>query len=373
VTTHNVDVTPMAATDVNVAWWVVAAAFGVLAVGLFVYFWGARKRAAGHARSISLIAWFLVAMWPTLLLFSLFPDSSAEGDFAGITLGGAFAGFAALWYFGTRQGNAAIDRDQAVEDLKSRVGDLQARVATGADPTADPPLRERRELHYRVDGRKDKELVVRTGDLLDVHDAHVWVSSENTHMQMARYYERSISALVRYYGSVRDADGDVLEDTIADDLSACMRGRGKLVVPPAAVIATTSGKLAETHGVKRILHVAAVQGEPGAGYRPIAEIGRCATHILERVDADDALGDGVSIVFPLLGTGVGLGQANEIAAKIVAATAEYLHQYDASRVTRVYLLAYRQSDLHYWVHAADACSLLERVGGTADQLLGAVA
>jgi len=37
-----------------------------------------------------------------------------------------------------------------------------------------------------------------TGDIQNIKEIDVWVNSENTNMQMARHFERSISAIIRY-------------------------------------------------------------------------------------------------------------------------------------------------------------------------------
>jgi hypothetical protein len=41
-----------------------------------------------------------------------------------------------------------------------------------------------------------------------------------------------------------------------------------------------AGRLARHNAVQAVIHVAAVQGEPGAGYSSVAQIGRCVTNAL---------------------------------------------------------------------------------------------
>ena len=82
-----------------------------------------------------------------------------------------------------------------------------------------PSAIEQKDIYlYQVKGRPGKEVGVITGDIENIKEADVWVNSENTNMQMARHYERSISATIRYMGAKKDDFGRVVEDTIANEL-----------------------------------------------------------------------------------------------------------------------------------------------------------
>ena len=360
-----------AATDIEINPTIAGLALALLIAGLVLFFWGVRRRNLSYMRTANPIIWALVAMGPALLLFSIFPSTKAEGELGTFTLGGAFAAFALVWYLGTRLARDGIDADADVEGLRAALATARSGKFARAQ-TDDPTLRVQDDLRYRLRSRK-AELVILTGDLRNVRQADVWVSPENTNMQPSRFYERSISAIIRYYAAERDDVGDPRRDVIGDDLTDAMHRRSKTVVPAAAVIATGPGALAASNEVKRIFHVAAVEGSPGAGYAPVAQIGRCVTRALERMDApEEAAHDLRSILFPLLGTGVAAGDAESISADIVSAAAEYLKQREDSRVRRVYLLAYRRSELYHWIAAADGCNLLECVGGSVErQLAGA--
>jgi hypothetical protein len=362
---------PFAAVEIRINWTIFGLALGLMAAGLALFFWGVRRRNVPYLHTTNPIVWALVAMGPALLLFSIFPDTTAEGKLGTFTLGGAFAAFALVWWQGARLGREGIDADANVDGIKAALAAARRDAAIAKPARDDPILRQQDDLRYAVRGRKGKELVILTGDLLKVHQADVWVSPENTNMQPSRYHERSISAMIRYYGAQRDADGDPLDDVVGDELSAAMRQRNKSVVPAAAVIPTAPGALAASNGVKRIYHVAAVEGSPGGGYTPVAQIGRCVTQALERMDApDEAVHGAVTIAFPLLATGVAGGDPAKIAPELVAAAADYLKQHEGSRVQRVYLLAYRQSELHHWTNSTGASTAtLKLIGGSAQELL----
>jgi len=95
-----------------------------------------------------------------------------------------------------------------------------------------------------------KEIGLITGELHKIKGVDVWVSSENTNMQMARFYERSVSGTIRYYGAKRNKAGQVTDDIVAKELAAAIVGEN-VVVPAATVIATSAGQLAASNGVKR--------------------------------------------------------------------------------------------------------------------------
>lgn len=55
-------------------------------------------------------------------------------------------------------------------------------------------------IEYRLQNAPTQRIAIITGDLRNVRGMDVWVNAENTNMQMARFYDRSMSGIVRYYG-----------------------------------------------------------------------------------------------------------------------------------------------------------------------------
>ena len=142
-----------------------------------------------------------------------------------------------------------------------------------------------------------------SGDLRYVSEKiDLWVNSENTNMQMARFFDKAGSAVIRYFGAERDVAGQVTRDVIADELAQKMGPYRS--VPPGTVIATGSGQLAGKFGVRQVLHVAAVQGDLGGGYAPVKDIATCVDGVLSRAD-EIAEFKPNSILLPLMGTGSG--------------------------------------------------------------------
>ena len=90
-------------------WLIFVVAFICLGSGIALFLWAVRRPRAPYINSTNLIAWLLIGLFPTLILFSFFPDSSARGQFVGIGVSGAVAAFCAFLLFGSRPGAAAIE------------------------------------------------------------------------------------------------------------------------------------------------------------------------------------------------------------------------------------------------------------------------
>jgi O-acetyl-ADP-ribose deacetylase (regulator of RNase III) len=190
----------------------------------------------------------------------------------------------------------------------------------------------------------DKKIVLITGDIQRIKVADIWVNSENTNMQMSRFHEDTISGIIRYLGARKDNVGNVVEDTIADELTQVM-GRN-VSVNPATVLVTGAGDLEKTHNVKRIFHVASAQGEIGYGYRPIHNIDACVRNALAKADCEEFESLGFkSILFPLMGTGAARGKLKETAEKLLQAAISYLETTGNSTVERVYFLTWTDIQL----------------------------
>jgi len=181
-----------------------------------------------------------------------------------------------------------------------------------------------------------------TGDREDITVGDIWVSSENTNMQMDHFYGKSTSATIRYLGAKKDHRGVMIEDTIGEDLRRKMDGA--LVVDPATVIATDPGALKQNN-VKWIFHVASVMGEPREGYRPVSRIDHCVKNALRKAGEDEFKNAGVaSMLFPILGTGPAGGTVQEHAQICVNAAIEYLESV-AGPIGDVYFYVWSDVDL----------------------------
>ena len=216
---------------------------------------------------------------------------------------------------------------------------LQPSITLGAKP-----IGRQRTTKFRLRGRKSRICVI-TGDLQNVHGKDVWVNAENTNMQMARFYDWAVSSVIRYYGAVRDATGHVQDDVIAKELAKKMKGKGS--VPPATVIPTGPGELRASHEVKAIFHAAAVEGEIGEGYRPIANLGKCITNALALFDSPQFRAQRLrTILFCLLGAGVAPPQDVDcIVRTLVEGALSYLDAHPDTAAEEIYFLAYKEAEL----------------------------
>lgn len=203
---------------------------------------------------------------------------------------------------------------------------------------------ETRHISYSLIDNPEKSIYITTGDLQKIKGIDIWVSSENTNMQMARFYDFSVSSIIRYLGAEKNQAGLVVSDCIADALRQIVGDQH--AVPPATVIETTAGQLSKSHGVKMIFHVASVVGGIGRGYVPIQNISDCVTNALAKVDSEELESAGLtSILFPLMGTGTARGDLSDIVAPLINAAIEYLRANRDSHVHQVHFAAFTEIEL----------------------------
>jgi hypothetical protein len=162
-------------------------------------------------------------------------------------------------------------------------------------------------------------------------------------MQMARYYEPSVSSVIRYEGAEKTITGRVKEDTINNELQQLMAGEHS--VPPAHVIPTGAGQLEATNQVKRIFHVAAVAGTLAQGYRVIEGVEQCVTNALRLADASPPGSALQSILFPLLGISTPLRSERDTVQSLFTAATSYLTNFPGSRIQEIYFLAWSEAEL----------------------------
>lgn len=218
---------------------------------------------------------------------------------------------------------------------------------------------ERRSFTYRLREHPRTTIEVRTGEILRWRGADVWVSSENVNMQMARFYDRSLSAVIRFNGAEKDENGNIVRDTIADALYEAQGDRKSVEL--GSVLVTTSGNLERTNGVRRVFHVASVFGVPGQGYRATPSIvDRCVINCLERMSSPSLAKIGLrTITFPILGAGAGEGDTLAIAKTMVDTTVSFLQVNPESPIDAVYLTAWSGRDLKAYTEALDNCEQVE--------------
>lgn len=356
----------------------------ILALALFLLFYGIwlyrqliKRSNPKLFYSSVIISWVLISLFPVVLLFSVFQNSSLTGEFKDtsfgtIAIGGAFGAFFVIWFMGTRNTLKAIKEDHSEEkvtkltdenrNLREQIVELKGK------PLNTRSIPENRKLEF-IHDKSERILGLITGDIQQVRDIDLWVNSENTNLQMGRFYDPSISGLIRYLGAEKDKEGNVIDDIVADALMKCRAEstpenggqKGDFpAVKPGLAYWTTSGKLKETHNVQGIIHVATVFGEIGQGYTPLKNMGACVHNALAKADefAVDMDKNKLSIVFPLFGTGTAKGNLDLVVQDLFYATLSYFESHPNSRVNRVYFLAWKEYERDTCLHVLNGIEAL---------------
>ena len=223
---------------------------------------------------------------------------------------------------------------------------------------APKPLDSHLEARYRLAEGSDQELVVMTGDIVKLHDiagfdkqVDVIVSLENTFLQLARFFDASISGSIsgtlRYMDARKSETGGVAEDSLYESLQAKLaKDDIHLPVPLGSVIATPATQLADDFGVKYIFHVAAMRGSPGDGYSMLdGMLDDCVEGAYSRFAHLVAEGGDLrSILFPMLGAASTHLDPLEVARRLLHPIVDQMRQVVACRTT--YLLVWLESHRH---------------------------
>jgi O-acetyl-ADP-ribose deacetylase (regulator of RNase III) len=321
-------------------------------------------------REYRTVGLLIFPLMPSIILFAISFGSSASATFGQLgTFGGPIAAYIALVILGARYINKDLNiQDQSRElneaktqldeykventSLKSKVETLTAELGELREKieTARPkPLASGIDATYSVPRSQDQQILIRTGNIRSVRDIDVIVNSENTDMLLARFYERSLSATLRYMDAIKGMDGRVVQDSLAESLSKVIQENNiRLPVQAGVVIPTGTAGLQE-NGIRYVFHVAAVQGSVEAGYEPVtSQLPTCIDNVFStarRINKElSETKDAVplqSMLFPLLGAGTAKLSPHESADIMLAQIVACLESTPA--IKKVYLLAFIES------------------------------
>ena len=319
-------------------------ALGCLVVGVVIYAISVQRNWK-YVNSTNVVAWLFVALVPVFLVFGFFPQNSASGTLFGFSVSGAIAAFFLTWALGRDWSEKAIEKDVKFADfdsLKIKCDELQKQndqLLSENEARHSPVLSTKEKVAYRLVSGKNKKIGIITGDIQNIRNIDAWVNSENTNMQMARFHDCSISGVIRWMGGVKDEANNVVDDIIAKELKACMGD--KVYVNPATVLVTGSGELLKTNDVKKIFHVASVQGQVADGYHPIARVESCISVVLNKAGSEEYQKLGIrTILFPLLGAGHAKGDLKDTANRLIDTAVMYLKENANTGIEEVYFLAW---------------------------------
>jgi O-acetyl-ADP-ribose deacetylase (regulator of RNase III) len=323
---------------------VVEVAIVALVIGLAfqaLVWWGPRVADPLHTR---IFVWFFLSLAAALVIFALFPASSADTSILGFKLGGALAGFVAVWwlfshFFGHADRISSLSAE--LVETKAQLEHARAQLVAGqAGAEATEPNRVQTIERYTAGGKLTAQFGIITGDIGAVTQIDVWVNPENTNMQMSRFYEGTVSGRIRYLGAKRDFSGrKIEEDNIANELREAIGDA--LDVVPGTVVATGPGALLSSNNVKLVFHVAAVEGKLDRGYVQVSNVQDCVTNALKMMDARELS----TILFPLMGAGRAGGNPLQTARILVGAALAYVESHADARKREIFFLAWSQRDL----------------------------
>jgi O-acetyl-ADP-ribose deacetylase (regulator of RNase III) len=316
--------------------WIISLAIGIILLFVLKENWG-----EGYSEIFNYATWFFLSIFPPLVLFTLDVGSSAEGRISSFTVGGAFAAYLLTFFLATSLTSKAHKRatEQYNKELKEKNQELQEKnQELEWQITAMKPNRIQGLIfdEFTIRGTKNRKLRVIGGQLRHINGIDLWVNSENTNMQMARWHDQSISGVIRYFGAKQE-HGDVTEDTIMNELQKEMGD--KRSVNPATVLVTSAGELEKSNGVKRILHVASAFGHPGGGYQQITNLEDCITNVMRKADElnmDQPPGQKYkSILIPFIGTGTAGADYRNTAKRLLMTAASSLQERQESEINQV--------------------------------------
>ncbi|MEZ6002247.1 hypothetical protein [Hyphomonas sp.] len=224
-------------------------------------------------------------------------------------------------------------------------------------------------LHDEQGNPLTPEVIIWKHDIRNATQFDVWVNSENTYMEMARFWDRSVSAVIRKLGSVRQPPYSEHRRKDALGLALAERMGTRTTVPIGTVFVTPTDSAStlgsETgNNVKYVAHLAAVEpDEVGYGFRSGGRIVECVVNVLCEIEkvrnsrsvrqANRTAPNLESVLFPLIGSGDGGAHPSLVAHQMVGALTEIIRGQRKScgqeHLKRIGLVAYQPSHFDYIV------------------------
>ena len=253
------------------------------------------------------------------------------------------------------------DQVKSCPDRKRLIDLFWDRSKTGAQQTsvlAPAPTAPARgplplsTVRYELRDKRGLFVGYKTGAIDRIKDVSIWVNSENTDMMMDRFLGKSLSARIRYLGANKDENDNVIEDTIEEALRSAVGRRAHVKI--GTVFVTESGQLLTSHRVKRIFHVATVQGGvAGGGFKAeLSNLPPCVDKLLKRADTENnrtwrtllGLESFQSVLIPMFGSGDGGLAIDDVARNIIPPAIEYFQYTDMPTLKEIYFLAFTARD-----------------------------
>lgn len=190
----------------------------------------------------------------------------------------------------------------------------------------------------------------------------VWVNSENTYMEMARFWDRSVSAQIRKLGAVRR--GSLGDDHYKDALGLALAEKvgTRSQVPIGKVFMTRTDPASSLRGKRKVSHVAHVAAvtpnKVGDGFSSGGEIDHCVRSVFKEIrdERRKLRGRGLrSVLFPLIGSGDGGAHPAFVGHQMVISLGHLISEHIANpdansildKISTIGLIAYQPSHLDF--------------------------
>lgn len=210
---------------------------------------------------------------------------------------------------------------------------------------------------YRISNNSDAVIQILTGSVEYVSNIDVIVNSENVELQLARYYDRSLSGILRYLDAEKNPGGKIIRDHLNEEMAKVIESIGSIPVMPGTVVETETNGL-KKNKIKYIFHLALAIGEIGAGYENVEgrlEKGiRAVFDLFRKKSKEEEL---ISILFPLIGAGSTQREPNQAALEMMSIITQEMQKKGSPK--KLYLQAWRESHMLAYRNAASKLKLIE--------------
>lgn len=211
---------------------------------------------------------------------------------------------------------------------------------------------------FKIADDSDCRIQIVTGSIENINNVDVIVNSENTDLQLARFYDPSLSGTLRYLDAEKDLGGSIIKDHLNIKLQDEVSKLRSLPVQPGIVVATETNGLLE-QGTKYVFHLALARGEIGSGYKTVnerLEIGM--RNVFKEFKSKSTIDSTISsILFPLIGAGTAKMDPVTAATEMVRLIVDQVKITPACKI--VYLLALVESHQSAYQDAANQLELKE--------------
>ena len=157
------------------------------------------------------------------------------------------------------------------DDVNSSAGlyeESKLNLPTHRREKENTTLKAQLSLRYPLLRLPTRSIGIATGNIAEIMGADVLVNSENPELSMADINGGSVSSALNFYSAKWDDNGNLIEETIPQDLIAARRHLPEQV-SLATVLATAATGSLKLIGVRYVIHTATVLGNRQTGYKTL--------------------------------------------------------------------------------------------------------